>query len=326
MIRSTYRMMLALLVLMATVACDQKTKSSQAASHKPVKISIGLLYTGDTFPLSYAYEQGLFAAANLDVEIINFMSALERDQAFQAGSIVGMNADLIGTSLLYQNNSDAEIVAMLLGKNAGGRVAIVSSDPKIKAPKDLKGKDLGLSHNTVIEYLADRILDSHGVDSGDLRKVSMTNIPMRLNAVIANKISAAILPDPLAAMAEQQGAHEVCSDRGLDYSHAVLTMNRKFIAQNYEAVQSLLKVYNETAEMINRDPEQYREEVAKRCRVPEIMIHRFDISHYSVGELPSPKLFNDVQSWLVGRNLLPQPLDYNQVVNRALNVHASPKS
>jgi len=53
------------------------------------KMKIGLLPIVDALPFFVAEEKGYFQAEGLDVEFIQFASALERDGAVQAGEIDG---------------------------------------------------------------------------------------------------------------------------------------------------------------------------------------------------------------------------------------------
>ncbi len=65
----------------------------------------------DTLPLYVADELDLFAEKGLDVELVEFNSALERDTAFTVGSIDGYFGDLINT-LVIRNTVDVKVVTV----------------------------------------------------------------------------------------------------------------------------------------------------------------------------------------------------------------------
>src|SRR3989338_7692092 len=65
---------------------------------KPLKI--GLIYSGDSYAVAHAHDNGLFAKHKVPVVLVPFTSAFERDNALLAGQIDGANGDLISTSLL----------------------------------------------------------------------------------------------------------------------------------------------------------------------------------------------------------------------------------
>ena len=63
-------------------------------------IRFGILPVIDTLPLQVAVKDGLFTKHGLEVELVGFMSALERDTAMQTGQIDGYFGDLIATYML----------------------------------------------------------------------------------------------------------------------------------------------------------------------------------------------------------------------------------
>ncbi|MDC0336192.1 ABC transporter substrate-binding protein, partial [Pseudodesulfovibrio sp.] len=71
-----------------------------AAQAENTKIRFGILPVLDTLPLQVGVQDGLFAEHGLDVELIRFMSALERDTAMQTGQLDGYFGDIIATYML----------------------------------------------------------------------------------------------------------------------------------------------------------------------------------------------------------------------------------
>ena len=63
-------------------------------------IKFGVLPVVDTLPLLVADDEGFFEQENIDIEIIPFNSALERDAALQAGEINGYFADPLSAILM----------------------------------------------------------------------------------------------------------------------------------------------------------------------------------------------------------------------------------
>ena len=66
-----------ILLLVLTVSCKKDDN----------KIRLGILPVIDTLPLIVADAEGLFKEAGLDVELIVFNSALEKEAALTGGSI-----------------------------------------------------------------------------------------------------------------------------------------------------------------------------------------------------------------------------------------------
>ncbi len=62
-------------------------------------LKIGVLLIEDSVPFYIAEQEDFYAQENLEVELIPFLSALERDSALTAGAIDGAITDPVGAIL-----------------------------------------------------------------------------------------------------------------------------------------------------------------------------------------------------------------------------------
>ena len=199
-------------------------------------LRIGVLKIADSFPLYAAVEEGLFEKRGLQVEIIEFQSASDQSVAYEAGELDGMMTDMIVQSLINKaaGEDGMRAVAMALGGSPEeGRFLVVSSPSAgIDSPEDLVGKRIGISENTMMEYLVTRYLEDLGIDPGQTQMVNIPKLTLRLDAVMEGKdIQAAILPDPLAIEAVECGCRTVIDDTklGKNYSQSVFTLRRSIL-------------------------------------------------------------------------------------------------
>ena len=69
--------------------------------------------SGDRYASPYAaQERGLFQQAGLNVELVPFGSAQERDTAFVAGAIDGYFGDMVNTLLLKASGQDVKVITV----------------------------------------------------------------------------------------------------------------------------------------------------------------------------------------------------------------------
>ncbi|TFG79979.1 MAG: ABC transporter substrate-binding protein, partial [Spirochaetales bacterium] len=111
-------------------------------------LRFGILPDSDSIPFMVAQAENLFAAEGVNVEIVRFTSPVERDAAFQAGAVDGVISDVIAAALAVQGGFDVRIVSV-----TDGRYGLVAAPGGSKDPLALKGKSIGLSTNTIIQYL-----------------------------------------------------------------------------------------------------------------------------------------------------------------------------
>ena len=84
----------------------------QAAPKETLSLKVGVLPIVDVLPMYVAEQEGYFKEQNLQVELVLFPSALERDSAFVAGQIDGELNDPISTALLNKDGEKAKIVRL----------------------------------------------------------------------------------------------------------------------------------------------------------------------------------------------------------------------
>jgi NitT/TauT family transport system substrate-binding protein len=135
-------------------------------SQEESKIKVGVMPDEATLPYYVAVEEGIFANHGLDMEVVPFLSAMERDSALIAGEIDAGENDPVGVILLRNAGYDAKIVSTELQETAKKmRFAIVASlGSNINSIEDLEGKKIAISSNTIIEYITDTLLDDVHAD------------------------------------------------------------------------------------------------------------------------------------------------------------------
>ena len=301
---------LIVIILMVTGCADKKEET----------IRIGLLPIVDSMPFFVASEKGYFKAEGINVQLSNFDSAMERDSAIQAGEIDGTLGDVLAVAALNNSGTAVKIVSLGLGESGReGRFAILSS-PKsgIVKPDQLKDVPVAVSTNSIIEYVTDSLLTGQGFQPGEIKKEAIPKIPVRLNLLLENKIKAACLPDPLAALAESKGANLVIDDTAFNLSQTVIYFRSNFLDQDPKAVTKFLKAYGRAAQDINNSPDSYRNLLVEKARVPQEALPVFKTDHYPAPQMPDQKQVERVIDWMMAKGLLKQPYRYSDLVRTDL--------
>lgn len=303
----------------STGAGSSGTPAADAAA-EPGTLKIGVLKIADSFPLYVAEKEGLFKEQGLDVEIVDFQSASDQSVAYEAGELDGLMTDMIVQSLINKTAQGREMKAVdmaLGGSKEEGRFLVVSSpEGSIRQPKDLEGARIGISENTMMEYLVVSYLTDLGVD---VSKVSLINIPkltLRLDAVIeGSDLDAAILPDPLAIEAVNRGCITVIDDTQLDknYSQSVVTLSREIIEEYPDAAAAFVKAYDEAIEKINADPGAFEELFCEKANVADALKGKYTVPHYTPACLPAREEVASLQSWMVSKGLLDTEYEYEDI-------------
>lgn len=300
---------LCLVVILALVAV------TGCAGKKEEKIRIGLLPIVDSLPFYVALDKGYFQGEGVNVQLVNFDSAVERDSAIQAGEIDGTLGDVLAVAALNNSGTPVKMVSLGLGETGKeGRFAILSSPGSgITKPEQLKNVPVAISTNSIIEYVTDVLLLEQGLQPGEIKKEAIPKIPVRLSLLLEDKIKAACLPDPLAALAQSKGAKLVVDDTASNLSQTVIYFRNSFLGQNPQAVTKFLKAYGRAAAEINGNPGAYSGLLVEKARVPREALAVFKMDHYPAPQLPDKKQVEKVIQWMTEKGLLKQQFKYEDI-------------
>ncbi len=290
--------------------------TSQAASKETLSLKVGLLPIIDVLPMYVAEQEGYFKQQNLQVELVLFPSALERDSAFVAGQIDGELNDPVSAGLLNKDGEKAKVVRLTYKGNPSMAMMVLVAAPnsKIASAKDLKGVPIGISKNSIIEYATDRMLQSAGLAASDIEKTEVTKIPVRAEMLAKGQIQAGTLPEPLASLAEQQGAHRVVDDSKSGIGQSVMTFRQDVVAKNPEAIRRFLAAYEQGVTAINASPNKYRDLMVDKAKVADSLKSTFNVPQFVKGQLPAQGDIEDVVRWMVEQKLLDKAIPYDKLV------------
>jgi len=323
--KQSFRFSILGIILSLVIGISGCTATKAPADNQPAKsvgktVKIGVLPIEDNLPFYVAEKDGLYAKEGVQVELISFASALERDAAMQAGQIDGEVADLVAVALLKKIGTDVKIVSIGLGATPEeGRFAILSS-PKssIKDSTGLKGATLGISQNSIIDYVSDQMLLDKGVVLNDVQKMSIPKMPVRLDMLLSDQINAACLPDPLAALAQAKGAHLIIDDTYRNISQTVFLFRAQSIQENSEGIKAAVRVYGSAGQALTKNPDQYRSLVLDKAQIPAELKDSYKMPTFSKLQLPTEDEVNSVMKWMVNKKLIPQAYAYQDLVNSNL--------
>ncbi|MGE5673893.1 MAG: ABC transporter substrate-binding protein [Mycobacterium leprae] len=290
---------------------------------KPVTLKIGLLPFTEGLPYWVAQKNDYFKAQGVDVQLVKFQSANERDTAIMTGNIDGMVTDLMGVaSMVGTNTAKVHVISVALGANQKEAPMGIVSAPNsgIKTAADLKGKEIAISTNTMMEYVASKLLAENGLTPSDVKFVSIPALPVRVETLLAGKVAAAILPDPLFWQTTQQGATAVLSNAKAkqNYYQSVLVMTDKAIAEKKDGIQKMLIAYNRGVLDIQTNSAAYKSLMVDNNLLAKEFVDKYNVVPFSVTQAPDKAGVESVVQWLLDKKILSSKVSYEQLVDTSL--------
>lgn len=305
------KLFITFVALMAVLCSCGGSKSGETVKET---LRIGVMPSVDHLPLAIAVDQHYYDTLGLEVELVRFTSPMERDAALQAGEIDATVSDY--TTVMLQNQKGLPV--QLLFATDGIFSFISSPTAGIKSIADLKGKKVGLSSNTVIEYATDKLLTEATLSPSDVTKVEVQKIPLRLEMIAKGELDAAVLPQPFAQIALDRGLTEIPGVLGVGEGQlhiTALAVHSTNTKDKQQALSKLVMGYNKAVDYLNNNEiAKWVSIAAKELKVEPSVVERMSFGLFMPASSPQVQDVEAVAKWLQGKGLIPTTYTGNEAI------------
>ncbi len=298
--------------LLGTLVLAGCGSEKQAGSKENLQtLSVGLMPDTDSLPFLIAEEKGYFADEGLKVDIQQYKSAMDRDSALQSGNLDGSVSDMLAASFAKSGGFDVKITSATDGSY---KLVAGKSEPA-KDVQSLRGKDVSVSRNTIIEYVTDEILAKDGLQGDDINKVIIPQIPTRLEMLQNGKLAAATLPEPMASIAIHNGGHLIKSSDDLGINPGVILFTDRAAKDKKKEIQAMYRAYNRAVDYLNNAPRgEYIDFVIEKAGFPAEAKDALVLPTYHKAALPEKQEVSECMKWLNEKGLINETYGYDDLV------------
>jgi ABC-type nitrate/sulfonate/bicarbonate transport system substrate-binding protein len=204
------------------------------------KITLGVVAIESSSLVYIAAARGMFKEHGLDVTLIDFPDGVKASDDLLKNRVdVAAVADFIFVTRSFKRN-DLRIFGSIF---RGDTFEIIArKDRGITEPAHLKGRRIGLTRGTVLDFFMETFLSRHGISSGSVRLVDMkpSEIP---EAISSGAVDAVYAWEPYAGEIKKSlGPNAVIWPGQSDQSYQFVLMTKEeFIKERPIAVERLLK-------------------------------------------------------------------------------------
>lgn len=292
-------------LLFLTAGCGDGSKQELGT------LKIGLMPDTDSVPFIIAQEKGYFAEEGLNVELHSFKSAMDRDSALQSGNLDGAVSDLLAVAFAKDGGFDVKVTSM----TDGSYKLVAAPGTEKLSVKELAGKEVAVSRNTIIEYVTDHILESNSMSGDDIAKVVIPQIPTRLELLQSGKLAAATLPEPMASVAVYNGCRFITGSDELGINPGVILFTEKSTKEKRAEIQAMYRAYNKAVAYLNStDRAEYIDLVVEKSGFPPAAKEALVLPVYHTAVLPKENDVTDCIAWLKGKELIKNFYGYADLV------------
>ncbi len=306
---------LAVVIGLGLAGCDREGPPSGVNEEAKKTITIGVMPDVESIPLIIAYRNGYFEDEGVKVKIEHFKSAQDRDSALQGGRLDGVITDVVAVVFSNEGGTDLKIIS----KNDGDIELMAGKGSGIETLADIKGKSIGLSSNTIMEYTADRMLESAGISPDEVKKVIIPPLSTRLEMLQGGRIDAAILPQPLAGLGVKNGARVLASTSEVIGKAGAIAFTSESLRQNREEIKAVFRAYNRAVEYLRTEPaSSYTDYIVEVQNFPAGLEASLQLPDYDKASPPDPQVVEDVVKWMRDKNLIQKDYEYSSLVDQEI--------
>lgn len=285
---------LSILVLLVAIMAVFSMGCTKDNEVKTQSLKIGVMSDIGAAPFVIAKENGYYTDLGLDVELVVFKSAVDRDTAMQTGQLDAAMADML--TIVFYN--DADFKAQMLSETYGDYVMVTTPTLSATALESQETLKVGISSNTVIDFATDEVSKSLGL-ADKIEKVAIPQMPVRLEMLGAGELEMATLPEPLASAAVIGGGEKVEGTLDLSLKPGIFIATETAINEKTEALEKLYQAYNQAVVYINEtEQSEYIQLFVDQLGFPPVLVDVFDFPTLSPAAVSDQATFERVLAWM----------------------------
>jgi len=172
----------------------------------------------------------------------------------------------------------------------------------------------GMLEASIVCYLTERMLARAGADPGRVELVPIVQLPARLEMLVAGRIEAACLPEPLATLAVSRGARLLSSSNAMGTTPGVLVFTRRALQEKRAQIAAFYRAYDSAVDELASHSESYRQAIVDGCAFPPGVADVMRLPAFHHRFVPPAPLVADVSQWMVRKGLLDSSPAYSEIV------------
>lgn len=227
-------------------------------------------------------------------------------------------ASTAGLAAVLSRANGSPIKTVYIQSQPEWTALVVAKNSQIKSLKDLKGKKIAATKGTDPFLFTLQALDTMGLNKRDVQLVHLQH-PDGKTALERGQVDAWAGLDPLMASAQvQSGAKLLYRNIGFN-SYSVLSVKESFTQQSPEAIEAVIKAYEQARKWAKANPEKLAELLARESKLP-LNVAKLQLSRTNFDQnIPSAKQIAALQKSggiLNEEDLVRKGTNVNQVVTQ----------
>ncbi len=315
-----------ILTMVTIVSCSGNTEASQESEvvqepqmseeaevkeeYEPLRLA--MMPTVNQIIFYVAEKEGFYDEFNVNVDLVPFKSAKDRNAAVMGNSLDGADSDYISTAMFQKADIDMRMITVTYEEFG----LLAGKDTGIEKVEDLEGKTILYSKNTVVEYIIDKMLEEVGLTQDNVVMEEVPVLPARLELIREEKGDSALMPDPFKSIAEKDGINIIKTNYDLGIEATAIAITNEYYEANKGNIEGFLKAYDKSVEYLNTDEGQgkYEDFIIETLGFPEDFKGEFKLPQLQKSFAPPQGDVEEAVQWAYEKGLADTILEYDDIV------------
>jgi NitT/TauT family transport system substrate-binding protein len=254
------------LSLLALAGCGSGGDQPDAGSSGGVvTVNVGDVEGSPASFLTFGVQKGFFTAHGLDVKVVPQQGGAAIVPGLVSGNLQIGGSNVVSIFLARSRNLPVKIIAP--GTSVGTDPAtdfsavVVAGDSPIQSGRDLAGKTIAVNTlKNVNDVVIKSYLEAQGADASSV-KFSEMPFPAMLPAIKQGRVDAALVIEPFATTAQNQGARVLFRPYVAAKPNLAIgtySATQQYIQQNPDTVKAFQQGLADTAKYVGEHPDEFR--------------------------------------------------------------------
>jgi NitT/TauT family transport system substrate-binding protein len=255
----------ATLLLVAVAGCQSNQSNQDSGSPAETSIKVGDVDGSPAAFLTFGVQKGFFKDHGLNVQVVAQQGGAAIVPGLVSGDLQIGGSNVVSIFLARSRNLPVKIIAP--GTSVGTDPAkdfsavVVAGDSPIRTGRDLAGKTIAVNTlKNVNDVVIKSYLEAQGADPSSV-KFSEMPFPAMLAAIAQHRVDAALVIEPFATTAQNQGARVLFRpyvEAKPNLSIGTYSASEKYIQEHPQVVKSFQDGLAQTASYVTGHPDEFR--------------------------------------------------------------------
>lgn len=223
------------------------TQNVKAADSTDNTIKIGTTQSLASLPFYVAQDKKYFQDHNVTVELQQFKTPGELNDAIKAGTVDAAVTDLVNFTQIAKKNKSWKVAGTLTGYN--GLVA----NKKFKNVKSLKGKKTAVNKQDGTKYYLQKLLKKNNMKLSDVKIKNVDQQASRVKQLKSKKVDAAVVADPFISNAKKNGAKIINKQKANAKNGDVIAFSSAIYQKRVTDLNNIFNSYDDAAKELTKN-------------------------------------------------------------------------